>query len=261
MKQGDFKRFFEGTDIFGFDHDRAKDEPDDNMLSRPIRQFDLEVMMEILARKDINGTEPYMPFMNEIRWGNHPGAIKLEVDTGYTFYIKKLATDRQGNPRWVAKRVFQLNRQGYGGLEDAVAHEVYEHLKNYSDSMIEAPVEEYKDLENLVQHIYNKVKRTSKNIFIPEGIKKISEHVYIIKLGVRGHGVQEMDQMRTEQNQTMVSYDPAQGTIRITNYNLSSPVGGPHDWQIGVNDFDLYFFPTQDRDEISETVSVHLKYY
>lgn len=251
----------ESKDIFGFDAVRAKDEPDDNMLSRPIRMFNVELMMEYLTKKTINDLEPYMPFMNEIRWGNQPGAIKLEVDTGYTFYIKRLAMDRQGNPRWVTRRMFQLNRQGYGGLEDAVAQEVFEHLVNYSESNIEAPVEEYKDLENLVNHIYNKCKRTSKNIFIPEGIKKMSDYVYIIKMGVRGHGLQEMDQMRTEQNQTMVSYDPHQGTIRITNYNISSPVGGPHEWQIGTNDLDVYFLPTQNREEISEAISVHMKYY
>jgi hypothetical protein len=59
----------------------------------------------------------------------------------------------------------------------------------------------------------------------------------------------------------MVTYDREAGTIRVTNYNIKSPVGKRHSWKIYPNDLDLYFFPSQDRDEISETVAVHMKYY
>ena len=67
-------------------------------------------------------------------------------------------------------------------------------------------------------------------------------------------------QYRVEQNQTLISYDRKAGTIRLTNYNVESPVAA-HTWSIGLNDLDLYFFPSQDRDEISETIAVHMKYY
>lgn len=157
--------------------------------------------------------------------------------------------------------MFQLNRQGYGGLEDKVAQEIYEQLEIFNDSNIEAPVEDYKDLENLVSNIYSKLKKTSKIIFIPEGVRKLHDDAYIIKFGVRGQGVEEMDHHRVEQNQTLITYDRQAGTIRMTNYNLTSPTGGAHSWKIGTNDLDIYFFPTQSRDEISETIAVHMKYY
>ena len=47
----------------------------------------------------------------------------------------------------------------------------------------------------------------------------------------------------------------------MVNYNIESPVGGPHEWKIMPSDFDEYFFPSQDRDEISEPLVVHMKYY
>lgn len=261
MQRLSFKKFFEATDIFGFEAKREPEERHDQLENKPVNQFNIELMMDFLSKKRIGVHHPRMPFLHEIRWGDQPGSVMLDIDTGYTFYIKKLAMDKQGNPRWVAKKMFQLNRQGYGGLEDKVAQEIYEQIKQCYDSKIEAPVEDYKELEALVHHIYDKLKRTSKIIFLPEGIRKIHDDAFIIKFGVRGSGIEAPDHTRVEQNQTMISYDRQAGTIRITNYNLESPVGGSHSWDIGLNDLDLFFFPTQDRDEISECLAVHMKYY
>lgn len=256
-----FKKFLENRDIFGFDKEPIQDDKFDEFMNKPIKQFNVELMMEFLCNKTLAGITPHMNFVNEIRWGNQPGSIKLEVDTGYTFYIKKLGMDKQGNPRWVTKRMFQLNRQGYGGLEDKVSQEIFEHISKYYQENIDAPIEDYNDLENLANYIYNKAKRTSKVIFFPEGIKKINDDCYVMKMGVRGQGLESPSQTRIEQNQTMLTYDREQGTIRMFNYNISSPVGKGHSWKLDPNDLDLYFFPTQGRDEISECLSVHLKYY
>lgn len=262
MKRLTFKKYFEATDIFGFEPDRvATTSGEDNLLSKPIRQFNIELMMDLLSKKQLGVFEAYTPFLNEIRWGNQPGAIKLEIDTGYTFYIKKLGIDRQGNPRWLTKKMFQLNRQGYGGTEDIVAQEVFEHLERFSTENIESPNGNFKNLENLVSRIYTKIKQTGKVIFFPEGVRKLSDDAYIIKFGVRGQGLESPGQTRVEQNQTMVTYDREAGTIRVTNYNIKSPVGKRHSWKIYPNDLDLYFFPSQDFDEISEAISVHMKYY
>lgn len=256
-----FRRFFEATDIFGFDADRAKEEPDDNILGKPIKQFNIELMMDLLSKKSIGHHRPILPFMNEIRWGEQPGAVKLEIDTGYTFYVKKLGVDKQGNNRWVAKKLFQLNRTGYGGLEDVVAHEIHDHLKNVYQQKLESPLPFYDDLDNLVAAINNKVKKTMKDIFIPEGMKKLSDQAYVIKFGVRGQGLESPGQARVEQNQLLISFDPVCGTIRINNYNIESPVGGPHEWAIQPSDFDVTVFPSQTREEISELCAVHFKYY
>lgn len=261
MRRLSFRRYFEATDIFGFEPERAKDTPPDSLSSEPIRGFNLELMMEYLSKKSIGAYKPQGYYTSEMRWGTQPGAVKLEVDTGFTFFIKKLATDKLGNPRWITKRAFQLNRNGYGGMEDLVAQEVYENVAKYAEGGIDSPVEEYKELDSLVYHIYGKLKRTAKDIFIPEGVKRIHDNAYIMSFGVRGHGLEARSQRRVEQNQTMVAYDQEQGTIRITNYCLQSRTGRQHEFKISQNDLDLYFMPSQDRDEISETIAVHMKYY
>lgn len=257
-----FRDFLESKDIFGFEIQHTQRDNDD-MLEKPIHQFDVELMMEFLSRKKIGVHEPSLPFMNEIKWGISPGAVKVEVDTGYTFYIKRLGVDKQGSPRWITKKMLQLNRQGHGGLEDIVAQEIHDYAARAANGPIDGPQEGYTpdDLENLVVHLNGKIRRVMKDIFLPVGIKKLSEYAYIISLDVRGQGVESPDQHRVEQNQTAVTYDPEQGTIRVFNYNIESPTGGPHTWSLMENDLDIYFFPSQSRDEIADCLAVHFKYY
>ena len=256
-----FKHFYEATDIFGFEPKKFQDNPESPLLTKPINQFNIELMMEFLSQKNIGVYEPTMPFVNEIRWGQQPGSLKLEIGPGYKFYIKSLGMDKQGNPRWLARKIFQLNRQGYGGYEDSVAQEIFEQIDKISTNNIASTVENYSGLEIIVDHIYKKILRVSKSIFIPEGGRKLNDDAYIIKFGVRGHGLESPSQTRIEQNQTLITHDREAGTIRVSNYNIKSPVGRTHSWKIHPNDLDLYFFPTQDRDEISETIAVHMKYY
>ena len=261
MKRLSFRRFFEGTDLFGFDADRSPIEREDNMLSKPINQFNLELMIELLEKKKIGKQKGSTFFVNEISWGNQPGAVRLFVDTGLTFYLQKLNKDKLGENCWATKRMFQLNRLGYGGLEDAVSHEIHEQLQKIYEGPLDNPVDDYDDLENLVFQMADRSQKVMKDIFIPQGIRKIDDYNYIIRCGVRGGGVQEMDQRRVEQNQTLVSYNKNKGVISISNYNLTSKVGGPHSWDIGHKDLDIKCFPSQSREEIAELLAVNLKYY
>jgi hypothetical protein len=257
-----FKTFFEATDIFGFEADRNPSEKgSDDLLERPIKMFNIDLMMELLSHKTIDAEQPHSNFITEMQWGVHPGCVKLEIDTGYTFYIKKLGIDLQGKPIWATKRMFQLNRQGYGGLEDAVAHEVYGELEKAYKSPAVTTQHEYKDLQNLVVHVTNKVKRTARDIFIFEGIRKVDDNTFLIKMGVRAHGVQSPWGTRIEENLIQMHYDEKTGIIDVKNYNVESPVGGPHSWELTPAMLNIQFFPNQDREEISECLAVHMKYY
>jgi hypothetical protein len=258
-----FRSFFEATDIFGFDAKRTPPETAaEDLLGRPINMFNIELMMELLSKKRIGPDLPTSNFVTEMIWGNGQGAVKVEVDTGYTLYVKKLGLDLQGNPVWATKRMLQLNRQGYGGLEDSVAQELYEYAeKAYNEPQVNAVEFKERDLENLVVHISNKIKRTARNIFIFEGIRRLPNDSYLIKMGLRGQGVEAPDHFRIEENLTQVHYDKETGVIHITNYNVASPVGKAHSWMIHPRDLDIYFFPNQDREEMSECLAVHMKYY
>lgn len=257
-----FREYMESRDIFGFERERDLQNQQREIINDdPVNQFSVEEMINTMLQKNIDNHVPYSRFMNEIQWGNQFGAVKVEVDTGYTFYIKRLGSDKVGNPRWVTKKMFQLNRNGYHGLEEQVAEEVFRDVENIIATNVDSPVEKYEEFENLVKHVYKKLIKHSKPIFIPEGVDKIGETAYLLKFGIVGQGVGAPDGRRIEQNQLMMAYDIKEGTIRVFGYNIESPTGRKHEWQIMPNDLDLYFFPTQNNDEISECLIVHFKYF
>lgn len=262
MQQLSFKNWLLEHDIFGFEKDIRKEDPSQSELdNKPIKQFDTDLMIEYLSKRKLGVFKPVVNFMNEIQWGDRSGAVKLIIAPKYSFTIKKLGFDLEGHSRWVTKKFFQLNRRGFGGFEEVVADEIYDEIETASSTPLEAPQKEYDQLSNLVQNISTKMRRVAKDIFIYEGIKKMNNNNYIIIFGVRGHGLEAPSQRRVEEVLTQVMFDERAGVIRITNYKVLSKVGGPHSWILQPSDFDLFFFPTQDRDEISETIATQMKYY
>jgi hypothetical protein len=254
-----FKCFLENN-IFGF-KTKAESEKVEIPQTKPIRGFNFEQMMEFLSKKKLGVHEPNLNFMNEIQWGTNYGAIKLEVSPSYKFIIKQLAFDLQGAKQWVAKKMFQLNRQGYGGYEDSVANEIYNQLALEFIKPLEKPESKYDNLENLVYKISEVMRNTSPENFIFKGIKKTDKFNYVIAFEVGAQGVEARDHLRVEQLQTQVNYNETTGMVKITNSKVTSAVGGPHEWKIQPSDLELTFFPTQEINKIAETIAVHMKYY
>lgn len=257
-----FREFFEAVDIFGFENRSVPEGPavqDD----RPLKVFDLETMMSLLSIKKLGLNEATSNFVNEIVWGEatRPGTLKLEVDTGLTFFIKRMNYDAEGNRRWATKRVFQLNRNGMGGYEDYIAQEVFENIQKIDSIPLDSPDRNYERLENLSWQISKTMKKVAKPMFLFRGIKQVEENAYQIIFDMRAGGVETQDQKRVDQNVTQVVFEANAGVIRVTNYNIESPVGGDHNWKQMPSDFDAYFFPTQSKEEIAEAVGVHFKYY
>lgn len=255
----DFKHFFEAMDIFGFDNvpivDKYKDVSTD-----PIQQFNIELMMEMLLNKNLDIYAPQSTFGNEIIWGDsRPGAMKIEIDTGYTFFIKRLNYDLEGNKCWGVKKVFQLDRRGMKGYEDIVANEVYDYAKKLYNKPVDAPAKEYKDLEKLVFEVTKKIRQSAPPIFIYRDIRKMPNEVYQIVFEMRGGGMGGYNQSKIENNVTQLYFDKETGTIKINNYNIKSNDGGR--WLVSPDDLKISFFPTQDMKEISEAIAVHFKYY
>lgn len=254
-----FKKFIESNDIFGFEKEKNVEAQFDTE-THPIKQFSVETMMNFLANKTLGLHEAnYSDFMNEIKWGSdRPGTIKLEVDTGYTFSIKRLNYDFDGNKRWATKKNFQLNRKGLGGYEDAIANTLYENIEKIDKLEIDYPIKDYKDLEKLTWRVSDRMQKVAKETFAFKGIKKLSESCYHI---IFEGGVGAQDQQKIDHNITQVTYDESIGMIRINNYNIESPTGKDHGWIIKPDDLCAYFFPSQSRDEIADVLTVHFKYY
>lgn len=258
-----FKKFLESKDIFGFERAAQKNSEDgiDPILNNPINQFDPELLIDLLSRKQIVKESPVTKFSSEIQWGFGPGAIRLEVNPDYSVNIERLMYDKQGNHRWIMKRNFQLNRLGYGGHEERVAEEIFETVQEIAKQKLDGPADKFEGLEDIVLHVYEKINQHAKPIFIPEGVKKLSDEAYIIRLGVRGQGVEAPTGQRVEQNQTMFAFDSEQGTLHVFNYNIESGTAKEHSWKQQPIDYDAYFAPNQTRDEIASAIIPHFRYY
>lgn len=255
--------FHEGKDIFGFEKDRPYRNEIMNkpVNEKPITQINLETIGKYLMMHDIGQKEPWEKFINEIHWGKGNGALRVWFGTGFNLMIERMTHDLDGRPIWATKKIYQLNPSGFGGYEDTIANEVIKELERIDEQEVDSPKNEYEDLEDLVVNMANTIRRTAKSIFLFEGIRKVNDHEYIIRLGVRGHGVEAQEQQRVHENQTRVSFDPKTGLIRLQNFNLESEVGKQHRWEIMPNDTDIYFCPTQGRDEMVETIACALHWY
>jgi hypothetical protein len=226
----------------------------------PIKSFSLEKLFNILSSEKVGNKEGYGNFMNEVQWGETSGAIKCWCGTGLNLMVDRLGIDLVGNPTWYTKRIFQINRKGYGGYENIVANEIADVVQRIHKEDADSPNSKYEKLEVLVTQMAESIRRNANQIFIYEGIKKMSDSNYIIRLGVRGHGIQAPGQQRVEENQTSVIFDKEKGMIRILNYNIESGMG-QHEWATQASDTDLNYFPTQSNSEIIETITNTLKWY
>lgn len=248
------------VDIFGFDKE-IKVEKKDPKDDKPVKQINIESMMNYLARFPLGVKQPNIKFMNEIHWGEGPGSIRIWVGTGLNVMIERKGLDLQGVPRWITKKVFQLDQTGYGGFEEAIGEDLIKVLKEVDQKQLDYPKDNYDELDRLVGAMASAIRRTARDIFIFEGIKMLDENSYIIRLAVRGHGIEAQGHRRVEENQTHVHYDKKSGTIRVWNFNVESNVGGNHAWELMPTDTDWYFFPTQPREEIVETLANTLHWY
>jgi hypothetical protein len=261
MRKLNFRSYFEAVDIFGFGRDEENREEDEEILdNKPMKTFNVDLMIEYLSKLKVGTSRPNVKFMNEIQWGDSSGAVRLEVSPSNTFYVKKLGKDLEGNERWVTKKVFQLNRNGFGGYEESVCQEIFGIIEENSKGTVDRAVKDWDGMEDLVNNIATKMRRVARDIFTWEGTKKVSRDNYIIVFEVAGQGVQARDQLRIEENCTQVSYDPKLGIIRVMNYKVASSLG-QHEWKVMPSDLDCCFFPSQQRDEISEAVATFIKYY
>ena len=245
--------------MYGFDKE-LKPRYTKKEESKPVKTFNIEKLLEYLGMHKLGYKEPNIKFVNEIHWGVGPGAIRLWIGTGLNIMLEKQTVDLTGIARWITKKVFQVDQAGYGGYEDAVANELLNELEKIDEKTPDSAKHDYDELESLVSNIAGALRRTSRSIFMFDGIRKLNEHSYIIRLGVRGQGVEAPDQQRVEENQTHITYDPETGLIRMTNYNIESPVRS-HSWEIMPTDTDWYFCPTQSREEITETIANTMHWY
>ena len=249
----------EFKDVFGFDRDLRI--PKKNKDSeRPVQQLDIEEIINMLASYDLPTKPGKADFVSEVQWGEDQGAIRVRIGTGLNFFIERLSIDLQGVPQWITKKIYQVDQSGIGGKEETIIQEVFDEVKRLDEKPMDSAKHEFKEIENLVGNMAGKIRRTARDVFVYEGVRKVDDNDYIIRLSVRGQGQISNNGWTVRENQTHIVFDERKGLIRIMNYEVASQTLG-RNWVIRPSDVDVFFCPTQTREEISEAIATTLHWF
>jgi len=262
-----FKTFIE-TDIFGFGEIEAKkrDEeeiPDDD---QPIRPFSVAWMMDVLARKKIGGrVKASHAFLDQVTWGEGKvGSVRVKLTPNIAVFIERAVDDVQGQRTWVCKKVFKPNLKEYAGREEVVANDVFKEVEKLYDTKIDTATEEHDYLINLVKRMAARLKAVAPEIFVFQDVKEINQNYYVIYFSLKGVGVGKLATKGRRVTQTPeatidVNFNKERGLIHVILTTVT--IGGEgDDWQLDIPYLDAFYAPSQNKDEIIDTVITALKY-
>lgn len=255
-----FKTWLEGWEGFGVGR-KVDPTTSSHESENPIDGFDVEEMHDILIERGLGPMRPQSKFINEIVWGDQPGAIRYRLGPQWVMTLDRLATDLEGNRKWFTKRALQINRSGYGGYEQLVAQEVYDGLEKLYETPNDSPISSFTGLRQLAISMAEKVRRTCRPVFMFQKIIEHSQNRYLICFEVRGGGVEAPSQQRVEELVIDANYYPNQGDIRVLVYTVQSATGRAHEWAIQPSEYDFSFLPTQGKEEIIEPVALVMRYF
>ena len=254
-----FKFWIETRDVFGFEKELYAD-PKPEKTEKPIKEFSLACLITSLGQYPLGVKQPDIKFINEIHWGEEPGAIRVRIGNKLCVMIERRNIDFQGTNRWGCKRFYQIPQTGEGGNEESFAQEIMEVLKAVDFEPLDSANHEYTGLEELAASMSNMLKKTSNSLFVFEGTRKSNDDEYIIRFSVRGHGTGWRHQRRIEENHTRLNYSKDAGVIKLSNFNVFSPMQG-HEWLQAQQDLELYFFPSQPTEEMIECIANFMYWY
>lgn len=231
--------------------------------------------------RDVKGEDPYHPLNTEeiidelvrqkplgiykprsqpdiVEWGEHVGAMRVEFSPlgSYKAFVRRKIKDLKGENTWICKHIWPLqNESKHMDKEVPVAHEMYEHLEKLSMTLIDSPKKDFPEFDRLANKLISAVRMNYPSYcMFPAGMKKVNEDYYKVYFEFRGHGQQSpKDHGRVEQFDIDLFWDRKKGLIRCWGYNIES-AKSQHSWIIQPSEFDEWFAPSQEPEEIIECV-------
>lgn len=261
-----FKKWFLKEDVFGFEKNRKTKEKvvfDQD----PILPINAHIVIETLIGSAVSDQVAFSDYPDQIQWGKEPGAIQMVISPLGSFksIVRRLQTDLEGKKVWTCKRIIpykdilKVTKQ----IDENVAYDILDVVKEVNKSEIEAPSKDYKNLEKLTIKLAQITRRKDiiPEIFIYRGIKEIKKNEnYLIFFELRGQGVESPGSSRVEQFIIDMSYNPKTGMIRSFGHDVQSPTRG-HVWYPQPSEWDEYFSPSQKDSEICEAIASALSTY
>lgn len=258
----------EGKDIFGFDRRSGASKPVRvGGSDGPITDISSDLVIEFMMSRPVCGAEPVSEFSNQIRWGEHHGAVEMVISPlgSYKSIIRRLQPDLEGREVWVCKRVMPYKEMLSANIvvDEKIGWVLLEEVERIKKQDIEAPSGEYDGLQGLVHKASRLFQRKGviPEIFVYRGVRELERGLnYLIVFEVRGHGVEAPGSARVEQFVVNMSYNPKTGMIRSFGHDVQSPTRG-HRWYPQPSEWDEYFSSGQGEDEVLGCIGGALSTY
>jgi len=230
---------------------------------KPLKPLNIEYVIDDLLRYNLGIKEAISDYFGEITWGNEQGAVKLTFGPYRGLYavIHKLTTNLKGESVWICKKVIEVKNM-YDEKADTLIQKLFTLAEEVDQTEQDSPSGDYKDLEKLTYRLSSELQRkTTQVVLFLQELRRIKrdEH-YIIAFGCKGNGVQRLGQKRLDQFQVDLNYSKEEGLIRIVGNEIGD-VLSMHRWVIDPSQFNEYFCPTQEIQEICVNVLGHLNSY
>lgn len=254
-----FRQWLESRDIFGFEGKR--EEKPREVDEDPIVPMNAEVIIETMLGTDIEGRKAFSDYPDQVQWGREPGAMQMVISPLGSFksIVRRLQVNLKGENVWVCKKIIPYKDIMHSNIrfDEAFAMDLFEQIEKISHGEIEAPVSGYGGLESLTLKVANRciMKDVMPEIFVFRGVRAIKKNEnYVIFFEPRGQGVEAPGSARVEQFMIDMSYDGKTGMVRSFGHDVQSPTKG-HVWCPQPSEWDEYFSPTQDKNEIADAIS------
>jgi len=216
-----------------------------------------KILAEILSSSDIGQYVANPKFENLIEWGNDAGALQLHLTPlgSYKIIARRKLFDASGEENWICKKVFPLDEGYVNTKEEIYASNIHNFLVELNEEMIDSPNVQYKDFNKLSLKIFSNVRKVYPSYcMFPVGMYKKNENYHKYVFEFRGHGVEAPSGLRAEQFNIDLLWDPKKGLIRCWGYDIDSTTR-QHSWKVQPSEWDEWFSPTQEANDIIDCIS------
>lgn len=268
-----FRLFTENRfkDVFGFDdiaarkEEEQKQKPQDE--DKPIRAFNVQWMMDVLARKKLGGrVKATEAFLDHVTWGEREGAVRVRLTPNIEVQLERRITDKEGATVWVLKRLFKPKLEEFAGKEEIVANEVFEEVEEVWQEAIPSAADEYKNLLHLSKRMTDRIRSHAPDLYDYQDTTQINKDYYILYFAIRNAGVGKLVSRspsggRFSPEVTVdVNFNREKGLLHIIVSTVSFG-GEGSGWEVDLPWLDSWYAPSQKQDEIIDTVLTSIKYY
>lgn len=261
-----FKEWLNHKNIFGFDNEIIQAQDFKNNDELPVVRFNTNAIIEQLSNYNLSVGKPFSRFPSEIQWGTQPGAIRVICTPKLNVKIERFHYDRKGDQLWIMKKFFFVNDEQFGGKEDIVANDIFEHVKIISEQQLDAVMESsgFK-FENLVYSLVSKLRQQPYQVLDFNTVKKLNENEYDLSFWLRGGGTGVITGSKHGQKPALalivkIAYNEQNGYIKSFAEFLQTS-DDTANWTIQPAEFEGFYLPTQNKNEIIDSIVTALKWF